>query len=128
MSLILGIFDGTHDAGACLIEDGAIVAACDEERWTRKKGQGGFPIKSIKWILQDRNISWIDIEHIAPAGFINPNPLLRLLRPYNKNGAWMKDNFMRPINGSSNWIQFPGVLFQNSSRHNMFRGNGFKTD
>ena len=62
MNLILGIYDGTHDAGACLIEDGTIVAACDEERWTRKKGQGGFPIQSVKWILKDRNIRW---KHIS---------------------------------------------------------------
>ena len=48
MSLVLGIFDGTHDAGACLIEDGVVIAACDEERWSRKKGQGGFPIQSIQ--------------------------------------------------------------------------------
>ena len=48
MSLVLGIFDGTHDAGACLIEDGTVIAACDEERWSRKKGQGGFPLQSIR--------------------------------------------------------------------------------
>ena len=106
MSLILGIFDGTHDAGACLIEDGAIVAACDEERWTRKKGQGGFPIKSIKWILHDRNISWIDIEHIALAGFINPNPLLRLLRPLQQKWRLDEGQFYAPDQWFSNWIQF----------------------
>ena len=42
MSLVLGIFDGTHDAGACLIEDGTVIAACDEERWSRKRDKEGF--------------------------------------------------------------------------------------
>ena len=106
MSLILGIFDGTHDAGACLIADGTIVAACDEERWTRKKGQGGFPIKSIKWILHDQDISWKDIDHIALAGFINPNPLLRLLRPMQHKWRLDEGQFYAPNQWFSNWIQF----------------------
>lgn len=106
MSRILGIFDGTHDAGACLIRDGAVVAACDEERWTRKKGQGGFPIHSIQWILQDQNISWRDIDHVALAGFINPNPLLRLLRPLQQQWRLDEGQFYAPNQRFSNWVQF----------------------
>ena len=106
MSTVLGIFDGTHDAGACLIEDGVVVAACDEERWTRKKGQGGFPIRSIRWILEYTNLSLSQIDHIAVAGFINPNPVLRIFR--QKQQGWRLDDghFYAPKKRFSNWLQF----------------------
>lgn len=38
MSIVLGIFDGTHDSGACIIDNGVLIAACDTERFTRQKG------------------------------------------------------------------------------------------
>ena len=41
--IVLGIHDGTHDAGAALVVDGRLVAAANEERFTRRKGQGGWP-------------------------------------------------------------------------------------
>jgi len=106
MSTALGIFDGTHDAGACLIEDGVVIAACDEERWTRKKGQGGFPIRSIKWILEYTSLSLSQIDHIAVAGFINPNPVLRIFR--EKQQGWRLDDghFYAPKKRFSNWLQF----------------------
>ena len=106
MSFTLGIFDGTHDAGACLIEDGLVVAACDEERWSRNKGQGGFPIQSIKWILDYTGLSLSQIDHVAVAGFINPNPVLRVFRQRQQN--WRLDDgyFYAPNKRFSNWLQF----------------------
>lgn len=106
MKRVLGIFDGTHDAGACLLVDGKVIAACDEERWTRKKGQGGFPKESIDWIFKFCNLSWKDIDEIAVAGFINPNPVLRFFRPVQQK--WKLDNgqFYAPNQWASNWLQF----------------------
>ncbi len=106
MSIILGIFDGTHDAGACIVQDGRVIAACDEERWTRKKGQGGFPTHSVNWCLKHSDLSWSDIDRIAMAGWINPNPVLRLFRSQQSN--WKLDNnqFYAPDKWWSNWIQF----------------------
>ena len=106
MSVVLGIFDGTHDAGACLIENGVVIAACDEERWSRKKGQGGFPIQSILWILSYTGLDWSSIDHIAIAGLINPNPILRILRPIQKTWRLDEGQFYAPNKWFSNWIQF----------------------
>ena len=47
--IILGINDA-HDASACLIKDGKLVFAIQEERLTRIKNMGGFPIFSVKKI------------------------------------------------------------------------------
>jgi len=61
--LILGIAD-SHDASATLIEDGKVLAAVSEERFTRKKRQQGFPYKSISYLkdlIRDRNIDKIYI-------------------------------------------------------------------
>ena len=112
MSLVLGIFDGTHDAGACLIQNGTVIAACDEERWSRKKGQGGFPLQSIQMDSQVNRFTFLSIDHIAVAGFINPNPVLRMLRPSSNKWRLDEGQFYAPDNWFSNWIQFK-VLFQN---------------
>ena len=45
--VVLGIYDGTHDAGAAVVRDGVLVAASSEERFTRQKGQGGWPEHAI---------------------------------------------------------------------------------
>ena len=106
MSIIFGIFDGTHDAGACIVQDGQVIAACDEERWTRQKGQGGFPTHSVNWCLKECNLSWSEIDRIAMAGWINPNPALRIFR--TQQSKWKLDNnqFYAPNKWWSNWIQF----------------------
>jgi len=65
MVTILGIHPG-HDAGACLIKDGKILAATDEERFTRKKHWGGdYPKNSVKWILDSTKTKIGDIDVIA---------------------------------------------------------------
>ena len=106
MSVVLGIFDGTHDAGACLIENGVVIAACDEERWSRRKGQGGFPVQSVHWILEYTGIAWSNIDRIAIAGLINPNPVLRILRPIQQTWRLDEGQFYAPNKWFSNWIQF----------------------
>ena len=48
---VLGIVDGLHDAGAALVRDGVILAAANEERFTRRKLQGGWPTRSIRAVM-----------------------------------------------------------------------------
>ncbi len=54
---ILGISAYYHDSAACLIEDGIIVAAAHEERFTRKKHDSAFPSNAAKYCLQHANIA-----------------------------------------------------------------------
>jgi len=54
---ILGISCFYHDSAACLLRDGEIIGAVQEERFTRKKHDSSFPAKSISWCLEKGNIS-----------------------------------------------------------------------
>ena len=62
---ILGISAFYHDSAACLIRDGAIVAAAQEERFTRKKQDAGFPIHAIRYCLREGGISLSHLRYIV---------------------------------------------------------------
>lgn len=72
---ILGINAYHGDSSACLIKDGVLVAAVEEERFTRVKHWAGFPKQSIDYCLSHGNINISDIQYIA----INHSPNARLL-------------------------------------------------
>ncbi len=63
---ILGIHDG-HNASICLIEDGKILFAIQEERLVYEKNQGGFPAKSIEFMFKHLNLAVNDIDAVAMA-------------------------------------------------------------
>ncbi len=65
MSYVLGISAFYHDSAACLIKNGKIVSACQEERFTRIKHDYNFPVLSIKYILKENKLSILDIEYIV---------------------------------------------------------------
>ncbi len=54
MTAILGISAFYHDSAAALVVDGEIVAAAQEERFTRKKHDDGFPQHAVEYCLQGR--------------------------------------------------------------------------
>jgi carbamoyltransferase len=62
---ILGISCFFHDAAAALLKDGVLVAAAEEERFTRKKHDYDFPIHAIRWVLDSAGITAGDLEHVA---------------------------------------------------------------
>lgn len=65
MKRILGISAYYHDSAAVLLEDGVIVAAAHEERFTRKKHDADFPAESIKFCLEYAGITLEDIDFIV---------------------------------------------------------------
>lgn len=65
MTYILGISAFYHDSAACLIKDGKIVAAAQEERFTRKKNDEAFPEQAIEYCLKSQNITSKDLEIVA---------------------------------------------------------------
>jgi len=73
---ILGISAFYHDAAACLLRDGEIVAAASEERFTRKKHDSGFPEHAIRYVLGAGGIEVSDLDCI---GFYD-KPLLKFER------------------------------------------------
>jgi carbamoyltransferase len=62
---ILGISAYYHDSAACLLKDGKILAAVQEERFTRIKNDAAFPANSIKYCLEYADISLNQVDHIA---------------------------------------------------------------
>lgn len=68
---VLGVHDG-HTSTACLLEDGKILGAVSEERMTNTKGKGGFPQRSIAYILKRDNLDGRDIDQIALVGHMCP--------------------------------------------------------
>lgn len=62
---ILGISAFYHDSAACLLKNGNIIAAAQEERFTRKKQDAGFPHYAIKYCLQEAGILPEDISNVV---------------------------------------------------------------
>jgi carbamoyltransferase len=62
---ILGISAFYHDSAAALVEDGRIVAAAQEERFTRKKHDPSFPMHAISYCLEATGARLSDIDHVA---------------------------------------------------------------
>ena len=63
--IVLGISAYYHDSAAALVKDGVILAAAQEERFTRKKHDPGFPVHAVKWCLEGAGVSAADIDHVA---------------------------------------------------------------
>lgn len=76
MTYILGINAYHGDSSACLVRDGQLLSAAEEERFRRIKHWAGFPTESIRYCLQDAGIRLSDVEHIA----INRDPRAHKLR------------------------------------------------
>jgi len=62
---ILGISCFYHDAAACLIKDGKIIAAAPEERFSRKKHDHNFPLKAIQYCLKEAEITTQNLDYIG---------------------------------------------------------------
>jgi carbamoyltransferase len=73
---ILGINCFHADSAACLVRDGEVVAAAEEERFRRIKHWAGFPTEAIRYCLEEAGISGRDLDHVA----VNRNPKANLFR------------------------------------------------
>ena len=62
---VLGISALYHDSAAALLRDGVIVAAAQEERFTRKKHDASFPISAIRYCLEEAGLDAAQVEHVV---------------------------------------------------------------
>jgi carbamoyltransferase len=93
---ILGISAFYHDSAACLIQDGRIVAAASEERFTRKKHDHDFPANAIAYCLKAGGIEVKDLDYV---GFYD-KPLIkfeRILYTYMATFPKSFPSFMKAI-------------------------------
>ena len=63
--VILGISAFYHDSAACIIKDGQILAAAQEERFTRKKHDQEFPLNAIHYCLDESGVIKEDLDIVA---------------------------------------------------------------
>lgn len=85
---ILGLSCFYHDSAACLVRDGSIVAAAEEERLTRKKHDNGFPTKSIAFVLAEAGLKGSDIDAVV----FYEKPLTKLERVFQTAANWPKQS------------------------------------
>ncbi len=62
---ILGLSGYYHDSAACLLKDGEIVGAAQEERFTRKKHDARFPAKAAQWCLESAGVTLTDVDQVV---------------------------------------------------------------
>jgi len=65
MTVILGISAYYHDSAAALVCDGDIVAAAQEERFSRKKHDAGYPRNAVDFVLSQAGVKLRDVDHVA---------------------------------------------------------------
>ena len=104
---ILGINAFHAGASACLIEDGKLIAAAEEERFNRRKYWAGFPTQAIQYVLKQAGISACELDHVGISRDPSANlmkkvlftlakrPSLDLIRTRLSNAAEVKDPKIR---------------------------------
>ena len=65
MSSILGISAFYHDSAAALIKDGEILAAAQEERFTRKKHDANYPKFAVDYVLKESRLELNQVDHVV---------------------------------------------------------------
>ncbi|GAB6268700.1 MAG: carbamoyltransferase [Smithella sp.] len=112
---ILGISAFYHDSAACLVRDGEIIAAAQEERFTRKKHDFSFPDNAIKFCLEEGEISGESLDYVAfyDKPFIKFERILETYLAFAPSGIqsfimaiplwikqklWMKESIKKQLN------------------------------
>ena len=82
--IILGINFKHADSSACILKDGKIIAAVEEERFVRKKHFNRFPYHSINFCLQKLNIKIKDVDYFALNNSPNSNLINKLIYSFKQ--------------------------------------------
>jgi len=120
----LGISCYYHDSAAAILKDGKVVAAVEEERFSRKKFDDGFPKQAINWCLKESGISSENIDSVAfydkpvlkferlldnyiavaPRGLYS---FLDVIPKWLHKRLWVKDDISKHLKGFNGKIIFP---------------------
>lgn len=121
---ILGISAFYHDSAACLVRDGQIIAAAQEERFTRRKHDADFPKNAVEFCLSDAGITTGDLDYVAfyEKPFLKFDRILHSYLAYAPTGLksflmaiplwireriWMKEILRRELGDYQGKIVFP---------------------
>ena len=117
---ILGISSYYHDSAACLIHNDKIIAAAQEERFTRKKHDSSFPTNAVKFCLKEAGLNLNDIEalvyyekpflkferliesfyHFSPKGVV---PFVKSIPVWVKEKLFVKDQILKSLKEIDNF-------------------------
>lgn len=106
---ILGISAFYHDSAACLLKDGEIVSAAQEERFTRKKHDAGFPHQAIQYCLKEVNLAASQIDNVV----FYEKPFVKFERLLETYLAFAPKGFISFAKAMPVWIK--DKLFQKSA-------------
>jgi len=98
---VLGISAFFHDSAAALLQDGQIVAAAQEERFSRIKGDASFPEKAIEYCLRQGNISVSELQYVA----FYENPMDKFERLIETHVAFSPSGFEFFKSSAGQWAR-----------------------
>jgi len=106
LTSILGISAFYHDSAACIILNGKIIAAAQEERFTRKKHDSGYPKNAVEFVLNYANLKLSNVDHIV----FFEKPFLKFERLLETYVAFAPKGFVQFSKAMPLWLR--DKLFQ----------------
>ena len=98
---ILGISCFYHDSASCLVRDGEIIAAAQEERFTRKKHDFKFPLNALNWCLAEAGITVKDLDIVV----FYEKPLIKFERILETSLAYAPSGIRQFISAMPLWLK-----------------------
>ena len=124
MSSILGISAFYHDSAACILKDGEIVAAAQEERFTRKKHDSSYPENAINFVLNYADLKLSEVDQVV----FFEKPFLKFERLLETYVAFAPRGFLSFAKAMPIWIK--DKLFQKNMLFNKLKehDDNYKSD
>jgi len=124
MTSILGISAFYHDSAACILKDGEIIAAAQEERFSRIKHDPSYPYNAIEFVLKYANLKLSEVDQIV----FFEKPFLKFERLLETYVAFAPRGFISFAKAMPLWIK--EKLFQKNLLFNKLKNhdNNYKTD
>ena len=124
MTSILGISAFYHDSAACILKDGKIIAAAQEERFTRKKHDSSYPHNAIEFVLKYANLKLSEVDQIV----FFEKPFLKFERLLETYVAFAPKGFVSFAKAMPLWIK--EKLFQKNLLFNKLKEHdrNYKSD
>ena len=124
MNSILGISAFYHDSAACILIDGKIIAAAQEERFTRKKHDPNYPHNAIEFVLKYANLKLSEVDQIV----FFEKPFLKFERLLETYVAFAPKGFISFAKAMPLWIK--EKLFQKNLLFNKLKKHdqNYKSD
>ena len=120
MAAILGISAFYHDSAACILKDGEIIAAAQEERFTRKKHDPNYPFNAIEFVLNYSNLKLSEVDQIV----FFEKPFLKFERLLETYVAFAPKGFISFAKAMPLWIK--EKLFQKNYLFNKLKDHDSK--